>query len=296
MIIQQMVNGLVIGSIYALFGVGYTLIFGVLDLLNLAHGSIFMAGAIMAWVLVTLLHVNFFIAMLLAFVGAGLIGIILDQVSFSPFRRGRMTESYKLAPIISTIGFSTVLQSVAVGIYGPDYLRFPREAVTVAPIKIGSIMITTSQVAILLLALALVVGLSFLINRTRLGRAIRAVAENTTVAQLLGIPISYITGASFFISSGLGGVAGVLIGLTYNNINPYMGELLQLKGMAVIVLGGLGSIPGAAIAGFVLGEVEVFTVHFFSSGIQNAIAFGILFLTLVIKPSGFFKQESGERT
>lgn len=293
MLLQQFVNGLVIGSIYALFAVGYTLVFGVLDLLNLAHGSIYMAGALISWVLVTVLHVNFFVAMLIAFVGAGLLGILLDQVSFSPFRRGRMTESYKLAPLISTIGFSTVLQSVALGMCGPDYLRFPREAVTVLPLNLGPVMISTSQVAILLLALGLVLALSLLINRTSLGRAIRAVAENTTVGQLLGIPISYISGATFFISSGLGGVAGVLIGLTYNNINPYMGELLQLKGMAVIVLGGLGSIPGAAIAGFLLGEVEVFTVHFFSSGMQNAVGFGVLFLTLVLKPSGIFKQETG---
>lgn len=293
MLLQQFVNGLVIGSIYALFAVGYTLVFGVLDLLNLAHGSIYMAGALISWVLVTVLHVNFFVAMLIAFVGAGLLVILLDQVSFSPFRRGRMTESYKLAPLISTIGFSTVLQSVALGMCGPDYLRFPREAVTVLPLNLGPVMISTSQVAILLLALGLVLALSLLINRTSLGRAIRAVAENTTVGQLLGIPISYISGATFFISSGLGGVAGVLIGLTYNNINPYMGELLQLKGMAVIVLGGLGSIPGAAIAGFLLGEVEVFTVHFFSSGMQNAVGFGVLFLTLVLKPSGIFKQETG---
>jgi len=290
MLLQQLVNGLVIGSIYALFGVGYTLVFGVLDLLNLAHGSIFMAGALIAWVLVMFLQVNFFVALLIAFVGAGLLGILLDQVSFSPFRRGRMTESYKLAPLISTIGFSTVLQSVALGIWGPDYMRFPRESVSVVPLHLGPVMISTSQLAILLLALGLVLGLRLLINRTGLGRAIRAVAENTTVAQLLGIPISYITGVTFFISSGLGGVAGVLIGLTYSNINPYMGELLQLKGMAVIVLGGLGSIPGAAIGGFVLGEIEVFTIHFFSSGFQNAIAFGMLFLTLLLKPSGFFKQ------
>ncbi len=287
--LQQVVNTLFQGAVYALFALGYTLIFGVLDILNLAHSAVFMWGAFLALLLVTKLGANIGVAFLLAMVGTGLLGILLDRVAFAPLRaRG----ASNLAPLISSIALAIVFQAAALGLFGGLVYRFPPGTAPSADIGAGEVHVDVLQVIIFAIAVVLMVGLELLLRTTRLGKSIRAVAENQKAARLLGINVERVIATTFFISSALGGAAGVLVGLSLNAIAPDMGQAIELKGLAVIIIGGMGSIPGAVIAGFLLAATEVFTISFISSTVRDAIAFSLLFLVLLIWPSGILGRRA----
>lgn len=284
MIAQQLVNGLFLGAVYALFAVGYTLIFGVLDILNLAHAAIYMAAAFAAFSLVSYglpLPVAFGAAVVLA----GAIGIALDRVAFAPLRR---RNAGTLVPLISSIGVAIIIGSIVRGIYGVDERHFVEGGIAAPPIRIGPVTFTLVEAIILATAIGLMIVLSWILRRTTLGRRIRAVAQDRVAAALLGVDIERTIAATFFIASGLGGAAGVLTGLEYNSVNLDMGAQIELKGLVVIILGGMGSVTGAVIGGFVLGAVETLAVAYGLSAWRDALSFGVMFAILIARPAGLF--------
>lgn len=282
---QQIVNGLFLGSIYALFALGYTLVFGVLDILNLAHQAVFMLCAYVALLLVGSLHLHMFAAFPLAVLAGGLLGVVVDRVAFKPLR-GRSDSN--ISGLISSIALATILEAAGLQLFGPGVERFPLGTVPDRSVQIGGAIVSELQVVIIAIALVVMGALTFLLQRTRLGRRIRAVAESPLAARILGVNVDRVIAAAFFLSSALGAAAGVLFGLAFNNVAPDMGRAVELKGLAVIILGGMGSMPGAAVAGFALGLLEVFTVAKLGSSYRDAIAFGVLFLVLVLRPHGLF--------
>jgi branched-chain amino acid transport system permease protein len=288
---QQLVNGVFLGSVYALFALGYTLIFGVLDILNLAHQAVFMVGAFVALTLVLAFGVHVLVALGAAMLVCGLLGIVLDRVAFAPLRRRADTH---FSALISSIAAGLILEATALYIYGARVSRFPIGSFPEEPIPLGFASVSAIQVTILVVSVGLMVGLQYVVRRTRLGLAMRAVAENPRAAQLLGVNVDAVIAQSFFISSALGGAAGVLFGLAFNAISPDVGRSIELKGLAVIIVGGMGSIPGAVVGGFALGLIEVLSVALSGqSSLRDAIAFACLFLFLVVRPTGIFGGRGG---
>jgi branched-chain amino acid transport system permease protein len=289
MIAQQLLNGLFLGAVYALFAVGYTLVFGVLDILNLAHAAIFTAAAFAAFSLAAA-GMPLPAAFLLAAVMAGIIGILLDRVAFAPLRA---RNAGTLVPLISSIGVAIIIGAVLRGIYGVDERHFTTGGLDTAPaIHAGPVTFTTVELTIFLAAIALMLVLSWVLRATTLGRRIRAVAEDRIAAALLGVDLERTIAATFFIASSLGGAAGVLTGLEYNSVTLDMGGPIELKGLAVIILGGMGSVTGAVIGGFILGAVETFAIAYGLSAWRDAILFGVMFVLLVARPTGLFGKRA----
>ena len=239
MIAQQLINALTLGSVYALFALGFTLVFGVLEVINLAHGAVFMVGAYAALILVTQAKLNIWIALPLAMVVSGLLGLAIDQTVLKPLRARR---AHHLMPMIATIGVATLLANAAQGLFGAETSRFPFGTIPEESFQIGGILITVLQLAIVIISVALMVLLMVVLKRTRLGQAVRAVAENPQTSYLLGINVEGIFRLVSFTAAALGGGAGVLIGLSFNAIFPFMGQPLMPKGIAVIILGGMGDV------------------------------------------------------
>jgi branched-chain amino acid transport system permease protein len=288
-VLQQVVNGLFLGSIYALFALGYTLVFGVLDILNLAHQAVFMLCAFTALALVETLHLHALVAMPLAVLAAGCIGLLLDRVAFRPLR-GRAGSN--ISGLISSLAVATMLEAIALATWGPDPSRFPAGTAPDRQLRLGTAVLSEVQIVIIAISLAMMVGLTFLVRSTRLGRQIRAVAESPRAARILGVNVDAVIAASFFVSSALGGAAGVLFGLAFNNVAPDMGRSVELKGLAVIILGGMGSMPGAVLAGFALGLTEVFVVAHLGASYRDVVSFAGLFLILVLRPRGLLGAAS----
>jgi len=285
---QQIANGVFIGAVYALFAIGYTLVFGVLDILNLAHAAIFTAAAFAALGLIGA-HLPLPAAFLVAVAIAGLLGVLLDRVAFAPLRR---RNAGNLVPLISSIGVAIIIGGVLRGLYGPDERQFPEIALFTKRFHAGPFTFGALDLTILGVALGLMLLLSFTIRSTALGRNIRAVADDRVAAALLGIDLERTIALTFFIASGLGGAAGVLIGLQYNSVSLQMGSSIELKGLAIIVLGGMGSITGAVIGALILGIVETLSVAYISSSYRDAIAFGVMFLILVLRPTGLLGKRA----
>jgi branched-chain amino acid transport system permease protein len=280
---QQIINGLFLGSIYALFALGYTLVFGVLDILNLAHAAVFMLAAFVALTLVGAAGLHILVALPLAILVAGILGLVLERVAFRPLR-GRSDSN--ISGLISSLAMATVFEAVALELWGPNISRFPFGIVPATQVRILGGVVSFLQLTIVAVALALFLALTWLVNATRLGREIRAVAESPRAARILGVNVDRVIAWSFFISSALGGAAGVLFGLAFNSISPDMGRSVELKGLAVIILGGMGSMPGAVLAGFALGLSEVFVVAHLGASYRDAVSFAGLFLILVLRPRG----------
>ncbi|HWT07277.1 MAG TPA: branched-chain amino acid ABC transporter permease [Xanthomonadales bacterium] len=289
MIAQQLLNGLFLGAVYALFAVGYTLVFGVLDILNLAHAAIFTAAAFAAFSL-AVAGWPLPLAFLAAAVFAGIIGILLDRVAFAPLRA---RNAGTLVPLISSIGVAIIIGAILRGIYGVDEKHFTTGGLDTAPvIHLGAVTFTTVELAIFFSAIALMLGLSWVLRASTLGRRIRAVAEDRVAAALLGVDLERTIAATFFIASGLGGAAGVLTGLEYNSVTLDMGGPIELKGLAVIILGGMGSVTGAVVGGFILGAVETLAIAYGASAWRDAIVFGVMFVLLVARPTGLFGKRA----
>jgi branched-chain amino acid transport system permease protein len=284
---QQLINGLFLGSIYALFALGYTLVFGVLDILNLAHAAVFMLAAFVALALVGSAHLHILVALPIAVVVAGLLGLVLERVAFRPLRD---RSDSNISGLISSLAMATVFEAVALEIWGPNISRFPFGTLSEKQIQIAGGVVSRLQLTIIAVAVLLFLVLTWLVNRTRLGREIRAVAESPRAARILGVDVNRVIAATFFISSALGGAAGILFGLAFNSISPDMGRSVELKGLAVIILGGMGSMPGAIAAGFLLGLTEVFVVATFGASWRDAVSFAGLFLILLIRPRGLLGQ------
>jgi branched-chain amino acid transport system permease protein len=282
---QQVINGLFLGSIYALFALGYTLVFGVLDMLNLAHQAVFMLCAFVALSLVGFMHLHILVAFPVSVAVAGLLGVVIERIAFRPLR-GRASSN--ISGLISSLAVATIFESIALGVWGPDVSRFPFHTVPERQLHLGGAVIQELQLVIIGVSVVMMVALTVLLRRTHLGRQIRAVAESGLAARVLGVDVDRVIAASFFISSALGGAAGVLFGLAFNSISPDVGRSVELKGLAVIIVGGMGSMPGAVAAGFALGLLEVFTVARFGSSYRDAVSFAALFVVLLARPRGLF--------
>ena len=285
MLAQQLINALSLGSVYALFALGFTLVFGVLGVINLSHGAIFMLGSYTALLLVDKFAAPLWLALLLAMLVSGLIGLLVDFVVLKPLRARNAPH---LAPMIATIGVASMLTNLAQGLFGAENKRFPQGTVPEQTLDWGNVQVTTLQIAIVVISFALMLVLLAAMKRTQLGRALRAIAESPKAAYLLGINVEGLFYLTSFAAAALGGAAGVLIGLSFNAISPFMGQPMLHKGIAVIILGGMGDIRGALIGGLFLGFVEVLSVAYISSDVRDGVAFGLLFLILLVRPSGMF--------
>jgi branched-chain amino acid transport system permease protein len=283
--VQQLLNGIFTGSIYALFAVGYTLVFGVLDRLNLAHSAVFAAGAYIAITLVTDAGFSIWLAIPAVLVAGAILGVVIERVAFRPLA-GRRDAHF--AGLISSIALAGIFIALLQAAYGPDRQQFPFDALPFTTVSIGGAQATVIQIVIVAVSVALMVALALLVSRSALGRGMRAVAENPHAARVLGLNVERITWITFAMSSALGAVAGVLFALNVNVAQLDLGSSIELKGLAVIIVGGMGSLPGAVIGGYALGLAEVFAITFIGSSWKDVIAFGLLFLILVVRPHGLF--------
>jgi branched-chain amino acid transport system permease protein len=285
MLEQQLINALSLGSVYALFALGFTLVFGVLGVINLSHGAIFMLGSYVALMLIEKLALPLYLAMLVAMLATGCVGMLVDYLVLKPLRARNAPH---LAPMIASIGVAIMLTNLAQGLFGAENKRFPAGTIPEESLNIGALHVTALQVGIIAISFVLMLVLLLVMRRTQLGRALRAIAESPKAAYLLGINVEGLFFLTSFAAAALGGAAGVLVGLSFNAISPFMGQPMLHKGIAVIILGGMGDIRGALIGGLFLGFAEVLTVAYISSDFRDAVAFGLLFLILLVRPSGMF--------
>jgi len=280
--VQQTVNGLVLGSAYSLVAVGYTLVFGVLRILNMAHGEILMAGGFFGLLFATSMSLGLVPTLIVAALGAGLLGVLMERLAIRP-----LSKANHLAPLITTIGVSTLLQSLATRIFGPYRVPFP-PVVDISVVNLGPLFLTSINIMVFVVVIVLVIALKLLLERTDLGRAIRAKAENPEVASFLGVNVDFINWFTVGLASALAGVAGVLLGLTFGVLSPHMGIPYGLKGLVTLIVGGMGSIQGAMVAGLLLGVTESLTVGYILSAYRDAVAFSVLIAVLLLRPSGLF--------
>ena len=292
MIAQQLLNALVVGSVYALFALGFTLIFGVHHILNLAHGAVFMWGAFVGLYAVTWLHAPFAVALIGAALVAGLLSVALDWIAFRPLRKRGAPE---FSAIISSIGAGLILMNIAQRASQTRVMRYPFGTFPIEVYSAFGLRVTLLQLTIVG-SVALIVTLLFLyLFYTGFGRQIRAVAIDERTASLLGVDPRRVYFQTFFISGALAGAAGVLIGIAFNSVHFLMGEPYMLRAFVVIVLGGLGSIAGAVIAGLLLGLIQTMTIAYISTDLSDAVIFSLLFLILLVRPTGFFGTLRRER-
>lgn len=289
--LQQLLNGVSLGSIYALLALGYTMVYGIMNLINFAHGDVYMIGAYIGFVATSLLGLGFIPALLLSMIISALLGMAIEKVAYRPLR-----NSSRIALLITAIGVSLLLEYVTMYIAGPDTRSFP----TILSNKEfhfinGQITISSMQLYILVISIILMLLLQFIVQRTKIGKAMRAVSMDQDAAQLMGINIDTTISATFALGSALAGAAGILVGLYYNSIDPLMGITPGLKAFIAAVFGGIGSIPGAMVGGMLLGMIETLVSGYLNSNYRDAVAFIILIIILLIKPSGLLGKSNREK-
>src|SRR5712664_916879 len=301
---QQILNAIFIGSIYALFAVGYTLVFGVLDILNLAHSAVFMFGAAITYSLVVNHGLAFWVACVIGIVASALMGLVIEHVCLRPLRRRRAPP---IAALITTIGLALIIvASIEQGkpgsllawlwVDGANSVAFPSSAVPNTTWHLGDLTLEASKVVIIPISIALMLVLGYVIRYTQVGRGLRAVAENPRAARLMGLDVDRMISLTLVISSALGGLAGILFGVALGDISPYIGrDSVEVRGMADIVLRGIGSVAGAVVGGYQLGLVEVLAIVALGSNARGGVAFAALFLMLVLRPQGLFGAQLREK-
>jgi branched-chain amino acid transport system permease protein len=283
MLEQQFVNALSLGCVYALFALGFTLVFGVLGIVNLSHGAVFMVGAYTALMVVTHLGLPLWAAIIAAMIAAGLAGAVTDVLILRPLRRRGAPH---LIPMIATIGAAIILNNGAQAVFGADNLRFPQGTVPERMMQIAGLQLSAIDLMTIVLSVVLMAALMLVMRRTQFGRALRAIAESPKAAWLMGVNVERLFLVTSSAAAALGGLAGVMISLYSNAIFPLMGQPMLLKGVAVIILGGMGDIRGAMLGGLFLGFAEVLSVAYIGSEMRDAVAFGLLFLVLLLRPQG----------
>jgi len=281
MFLQQVVNGVTLGATYALIALGYTMVYGIIQLINFAHGEVYMIGAFAGLIMVTMYQSNFFVALLAAMVLCTILAVLIEKIAYRPLR-----HSPRLAPLISAIGVSTFLQTLVTLIKGgPNPLAFP-EVIKDTVYVLGPIRFSAVQVIILIVASLLMVVLQCTVKYTKIGKAMRAASEDYDTASLMGINVDRVISFTFALGAALAGAGGVLVGMYFNSIHPFMGVTVGLKAFCAAVLGGIGSIPGAMLGGIFLGIAEVLGVAIGFGTYKEAIAFALLILVLLFKPTG----------
>ncbi|MDQ0873558.1 branched-chain amino acid transport system permease protein [Paenibacillus sp. V4I3] len=287
MIWQQLFNGLTVGSTYSLIAIGYTLIFGVLRIINMAHGQIFIFGSLVGLSLAVNSGLPIGFAFPVAVIVSGILGLGLEFTALRPLRKKNVPH---LASLISTIGFAILMEELTHVFFGADSRSVPAVGTTI--LHMGPVQLRIADLIIIGVSLFLMIVLHYWIQKTKMGKALRATAENVETAGILGINTNAIIIMTVMIASGLGGIAGMLIGITYSALIPTMGLTLGFKGLAALILGGVGSIPGAMVCGIIIGLSEVLAVAYGDSSYRDAVAFGMIIIILLIRPQGLFGKKA----
>lgn len=289
MLLEQIINGITTGSIYAIVALGFTLVFGVLGIINMAHGEIFMFGAFMGVLVTTTFQGSIWLAFAVAIVVTGIMGYLLEVFALRPLR-DKPGVSH-LAPLISTIGISIFLENLADKLFGAG--NHPvKNSFSEIHFTIGSVNIYLVQIVIFCISIALMVGLSYWLLKTKGGKALRATAENLETASLLGVNTKRIITITVILASAIGGIAGILVGMAFSSVNPQMGLSIGLKGLAIIILGGMGNVKGAVVGGMILGLSETVVVALGYSGYRDAVAFIMIIIILLLRPQGIYGKKA----
>ncbi|WP_086381930.1 branched-chain amino acid ABC transporter permease [Caballeronia sordidicola] len=311
--IQQILNGLVLGSVYAIIALGYTMVYGILGIINFVHGEVLMVGVMVALSAIGIMQKHFptlnhvamlFLALIIAAVVCAMVGYTIERVAYRPLRRAP-----RMAPLITAIGMSILLQTLAMMIWGRNPLAFPQllptdpiEVISATADRAGAV-ISMTEIVIILVAFAVMGGLLLLVHKTKLGRAMRAIAENPGVASLMGVNPNFVISATFMIGSALAAIAGIMIASEYGNAHFYMGFIPGLKAFTAAVLGGIGNLGGAMVGGILLGLIEQLGAGYigeltggvFGSNYQDVFAFMVLIIVLVFRPSGLLGERVADR-
>ena len=288
--LQQLINGLSLGSIYALIALGYTMVYGIIKLINFAHGDIYMIGAYIGYACIRHFKLGFIPSLLISMVACSLLGFAIEKIAYKPLR-----NSIRIAALITAIGVSLFLEYSTMAIVGATVKTYPEVVKTVTFTPIEGVVINIQQIFIFSVTIILMVILQFIVHKTRIGKAMRAVSADKDAAQLMGINVDSTISFTFAIGSALAGAAGILVGIYYNSINPLMGILPGLRAFIAAVFGGIGIIPGALIGGLTIGIIETVVSGYASSLYKDAVAFAILILILLIKPSGLLGKNTREK-
>src|SRR5271157_3172278 len=280
-IFQQSLNALQLGSIYALIALGYTMVYGILTMINFAHGELFMVGAFFCFLLAVYFHLSFVPTLLLSMLGVACLGVIIERLAYKPLR-----NAPRVSAIITALGVGLFLENFTLAL-SPYPKQIP-QFLTSVTWTIGGVSFSTLQIIIIILSLVLMLILDFIVQRTKAGMAMRAISWDKTIVSLMGVPVNKIISLTFAIGTGLGGAAGVMYGLAYPVIDPYMGIMVGWKAFICAVVGGIGNIRGAMIGGFILGAVEILVVasKVLPSTYRDFVAFGLLLVLLIFRPYG----------
>jgi branched-chain amino acid transport system permease protein len=290
-LMQQVINGISLGSVYGLLALGYTMVYGIINLINFAHGDVYMLGAYVGFLLTTHLHLGFLPSLLIAMVVCALLGMLIEKIAYKPIR-----NSSRIAALITAISVSLFIEYVTMYFAGPEIRSFPK-VLPDTSIKLfnNGVIINIRDIYIIVTTVVLMVILQYIIHKTKVGKAMRAVSQDSDAAQLMGINVNKTISYTFAIGSALAGAAGVLVGVYYNTINPLMGIAPGLKAFIAAVIGGIGIIPGAMFGGFFLGMTETMVSALGGSMYKDAVAFAILIIVLLIKPNGLFGKNIKEK-
>ncbi len=288
-LLQQIVNGLSLGSIYALIALGYTMVYGVLKLINFAHGEIFMLGTYFGMWAIAFLKLPLWLAFILSMLLTAIVGVIVEKIAYRPLRK-----SSRITALISAIGVSILIQNIILKLTDSKVYAFPKVFVN-KYYKFGLFQVSLLQLFIFAMTLSLMIALHLLINKTKIGRAMRAVAVDQETAALMGINVNQVISITFAIGSALAAAAGMMVGLYYISVEPFMGVAPGLKAFVAAVFGGIGIIPGAMIGGLVIGLIESLIAGFGNALYKDAVVYGILILVLLIKPSGLLGKATKEK-
>ncbi len=287
--LQQIINGLSLGSIYALIALGYTMVYGIIKLINFAHGEIYMLGAFIGFIATTSLGLSFLPTLILVMVACAIIGVVIERIAYKPLRKAT-----RIAALITAIGVSYFLQATTQNVMGTGVKTYP-EVLANEIFIVGGVRISSQQIIIFVITIVLMLLLQFIVHRTKVGRAMRAVSADADAARLMGIDVDRTISYTFAIGSALAGAAGVLVGIYYNSINPLMGMIPGLKAFIAAVFGGIGIIPGAMFGGFFIGTVETLVSGYGSSLYRDAVVYLILIVVLIVKPAGLLGKNTKEK-
>lgn len=287
--LQQLINGISVGSIYALIALGYTMVYGIIKLINFAHGDVFMLGAFIGFFAITRLEMGFLPAFITAMLLCSIIGVIIERVAYK-----RLRNATRIAALTTAIGVSFLIEYTMIFFRGATPEVYP-EVIPKAQIHIWGAVISTQEILILVVTILLMLLLQFIVHKTKIGKAMRAVSHDADAARLMGINVDNTISATFALGSALAGAAGVIFGVYYTRIDPFMGVMPGLKAFIAAVLGGIGSIPGAMVGGFILGIVETVVSAVGFSMWRDAAAFVILIIILILKPAGIFGKNAREK-
>lgn len=290
-ILQQVINGLSLGSIYALIALGYTMVYGIIQLINFAHGDVYMLGAYVGYFCMTTLRLGVFESMVIAMLACMVLGVVIERIAYKPLR-----NSTRIAVLITAIGVSLFLEYIMVYFVGAEVRSYPDPDPWLATtFNVAGITVSVMQIMIIVISVLLMIGLQLIVKHTKLGKAMRAVSQDRDAAQLMGISVDNTISFTFAIGSALAGAAGVLVGVYYNSINPLMGIMPGLKAFVAAVFGGIGLLPGALLGGYFIGGVETLVSGAGFSMYKDAVVFAILIIILMIKPSGLLGKNRKEK-